>query len=147
MHVCNHDLYTTLSEPIMFSHIFVGANNFERALDFYKPLMGVLGIQSRFCQYQRPWAGWQSASDARPLFLIGRPFDGRPHEPGNGQMVAFLAQNRESVDRAFAVALESGGSAEGAPGLRPEYHPHYYGAYLRDPDGNKLCVVCHSAQD
>ena len=131
----------------MFSHIFVGANNFERALDFYKPLMDVLGIQARFCQYQRPWAGWQSAPDARPLFLIGRPFDGRPHEPGNGQMVAFLAQNRESVDRAFAVALESGGSAEGAPGLRPEYHPHYYGAYFRDPDGNKLCVVCHSAQD
>ena len=43
-------------------------------------------------------------------------------------------------------ALAHGGSSEGAPGLRPEYHPHYYAAYFRDPDGNKLCVVCHDEQ-
>jgi catechol 2,3-dioxygenase-like lactoylglutathione lyase family enzyme len=59
-------------------------------------------------------------------------------------MVAFLAESRALVERAFAVALANGGISEGTPGLRPEYHEHYYGAYFRDPDGNKLCVACHS---
>ena len=58
-------------------------------------------------------------------------------------MVAFLAESRAVVDRAYVVALASGGTPEGAPGLRPEYHENYYGAYFRDPDGNKLCVACH----
>ena len=96
----------------MFSHIFVGASDFERALAFYKPLMDVLGIQARFCQYERPWAGWQSSPGPRPLLLIGTPFDGQPHAPGNGQMAAFLAENRATVDNAFAVALAYGGTSE-----------------------------------
>jgi lactoylglutathione lyase len=110
---------------------------------FYRSLMKALGIQARFCDPERPWAGWQSSPDPRPLFLIGKPFDGMPHQPGNGQMTAFLANNREAVDMAYAMALANGGSSEGPPGLRPEYHQNYYGAYFRDPDGNKLCVVCH----
>ena len=61
-------------------------------------------------------------------------------------MVAFLAESRAIVDQAFSIALANGGTSEGLPGLRPEYHEHYYGAYFRDPDGNKLCVACHSAQ-
>jgi lactoylglutathione lyase len=130
----------------MFSHIFVGASDFERAVAFYGPLMTALGIEARFCDRERPWAAWQSNPDPRPLFLIGRPFNGHPHEPGNGQMVAFLALSRDAVDRAFATALHCGGTSEGTPGLRPEYHSHYYGAYFRDPDGNKLCVVCHKAE-
>ena len=130
----------------MFSHIFVGVNDFERALAFYNPLMAALGIEARFCEASRPWAGWQSQPGPRPLFLIGRPYDQQPHQCGNGQMVAFLAQSRAAVDRAYAVALANGGTSEGAPGLRPEYHEHYYGAYFRDPDGNKLCVACHSPQ-
>lgn len=128
----------------MFSHVFVGTNDFERALAFYRPLMDALGIRARFCDAARPWAGWQSSPDPRPLFLIGRPYDGKPHAPGNGQMVAFVAPTRDAVDRAHALALALGGRDEGAPGLRPEYHAHYYGAYVRDPDGNKLCVVCHA---
>ena len=128
----------------MFSHIFVGTNDFERALAFYRPLMDVLGIQARFCDPARPWAGWQSAPDPRPLFLLGRPWDGQPHTPGNGQMVAFLAQSRAAVADAHRLALAYGGRDEGAPGLRPEYHAHYFGAYFRDPDGNKVCVVCHA---
>lgn len=130
----------------MFSHIFVGTQDFERALAFYRPLMQVLGIEARFCDASRPWAGWQSSPDPRPLFLIGRPFDGQPHAPGNGQMTAFLAHNRDVVDRAHATALAHGGRCEGPPGLRPQYHAHYYGAYFRDPDGNKLCVACHAPQ-
>lgn len=129
----------------MFSHIFVGVSDFERALTFYNPLMSALGIASRFCDPSRPWAGWQPHPGQRPLFLIGKPYDQQPHERGNGQMVAFLAESRAVVASAYAVALANGGTSEGAPGLRPEYHEHYYGAYFRDPEGNKLCVVCHSA--
>lgn len=129
----------------MFSHIFLGVADFGRALAFYRVLMPVLGIQERFCQPERPWAGWQSHPDPRPLFLIGTPYDGQPHVPGNGQMVAFMAADRQVVDRVFAVALAHGGQPEGAPGLRPEYHANYYGAYFRDTEGNKLCVACHVA--
>ena len=128
----------------MFSHLFIGVTDFERALAFYNRVMPVLGIEPRFCDRARPWAGWQGPGEPRPLFLIGTPFDGRAHEPGNGQMVAFLAATRAIVDAAHAAALASGGTCQGAPGLRPEYHAHYYGAYFRDPEGNKLCVACHA---
>lgn len=128
----------------MFSHIFVGISDFNRALAFYNPVMQALGIKQRFCDPQRPWAGWQSAPDPRPLFLIGKPYDHQAPAPGNGQMVAFAAESRVVVDKVYAVALAHGGSSEGPPGLRPEYHADYYGAYFRDPDGNKLCVACHS---
>lgn len=136
----------------MFSHVFIGvgpgADAFDRALAFYGPLMDALGIAPRFVDRARPWAGWQSAADGgRPLFLIGRPHDAAAHAPGNGQMVAFLAATRAQVDRAHAAALAHGGRCEGAPGLRPEYHANYYGAYFRDPDGNKLCVACHASAD
>jgi lactoylglutathione lyase len=128
----------------MLSHVFLGVGDFDRALAFYRALMPVLGVQERFCEPERPWAGWQSQPDPRPLFLIGMPFDRQPHAAGNGQMVAFLASSRGVVDRAHAVALASGGRCEGAPGLRPDYHAHYYGAYFRDTEGNKVCVACHA---
>lgn len=80
----------------------------------------------------------------RPLLLIGTPFDGQPHAPGNGQMTALLASGRAMVDEAHAVALAHGGRCEGPPGLRPGYHEHCCGAYFRDTEGNKLCVACHA---
>jgi catechol 2,3-dioxygenase-like lactoylglutathione lyase family enzyme len=128
----------------VFSHIFIGTNHFEGALRFYTPLMEVLGNAPRFCDRERPWAGWQSHPDVRPLFLLGAPHDGHAHQAGNGQMVAFAAPDRATVERAYRLALDHGGTSEGAPGLRPEYHAHYYAAYFRDPEGNKLCVVCHA---
>jgi catechol 2,3-dioxygenase-like lactoylglutathione lyase family enzyme len=128
----------------VFSHIFVGVTDFDRALAFYTPVMAALGIERRFCEPERPWAGWQSSPEPRPLFLIGKPFDQQPHAPGNGQMTAFLAHSQHVVDEVYRTALAHGGTCEGPPGPRPEYHPHYYGAYFRDPDGNKLCVACHS---
>ena len=127
----------------MLSHVFVGVSNFDRAFAFYEAVLGVLAVQLRFVDRSRPWAGWQSTPDPRPLFLIGRPIDGQEHLAGNGQMVAFLASERSLVQRAHAVALAHGGQCEGPPGLRPEYHANYYGAYFRDLDRNKLCVVCH----
>jgi len=60
-------------------------------------------------------------------------------------MTAFLAESREVVDKAYAAALAGGGVSEGEPGLRPEYHANYYGAYFKDTEGNKICVACHSA--
>jgi catechol 2,3-dioxygenase-like lactoylglutathione lyase family enzyme len=131
----------------VFSHIFIGITDFDRALGFYTALAEVLGLEPRFIERARPWAGWQSTPGPRPLLLIGAPYNGEPHVPGNGQMVAFRASSRELVERAYTVALASGGVAEGSPGLRPEYHEHYYGAYFRDTEGNKLCVVCHEPQD
>ena len=83
----------------------------------------------------------------RPLFLIGTPFHGLQHAAGNGRWRPFLADQRRTVDAAYQTALAHGGTSEGAPGLRPEYHEHYYGAYFRDTEGNKICVACHRAGD
>lgn len=127
----------------MFSHVFIGISDFERALAFYRPVLASLGIRERFCEPERPWAGWESTPGPRPLFVIARPFDGEAPQPGNGLMVAFMAATRAQVDAAHALALTRGGQCEGRPGLRLQYHANYYGAYFRDPDGNKLCVASH----
>jgi catechol 2,3-dioxygenase-like lactoylglutathione lyase family enzyme len=130
----------------MFSHIFIGVSDFERALAFYQAVMAALGVEQRFCDAKRPWAGWQTPGTVRPLFLIGMPYDGHSHQAGNGQMVAFSAADRATVDRVYSVAVSNGGTPEGPPGLRPEYHANYYGAYFRDTEGNKLCIACHAAE-
>ena len=84
-------------------------------------------------------------ADRTPQFWVMRPIDGKAATVGNGVTVAFEATDRAAVDALHARALEAGATDEGAPGLRPHYHADYYGAYLRDPDGNKLCIVCHRA--
>lgn len=129
----------------MFSHIFVGVTDFDRAYAFYSALLKVLNIAPRFVERDRPWAGWQTSGGPRPLFLIGHPFNGQSHQAGNGQMTAFAAGTRSQVDEAHRLALSLGAQSEGEPGLRLHYHEHYYGAYFRDLDGNKLCVVCNEA--
>lgn len=73
---------------------------------------------------------------------LGLPADGKAATCGNGTNVARLAETREQVDRFYATALAAGALDEGAPGLR-DVHPHFYAAYIRDPDGHKLVVVCH----
>jgi catechol 2,3-dioxygenase-like lactoylglutathione lyase family enzyme len=128
----------------MISHVYIGITDFERAFAFYAALMQELGFVVKFRDPKVPWAGWMQPGVARPLFVIGRPYDGRSAEPGNGHMVALLAKSRDVVDRCFETAIGGGADCEGAPGLRPQYHPDYYGAYFRDPDGNKLCVCCHT---
>ena len=127
----------------MLSHIFIGVIDFDRAFTFYSNVMATLGYPLKFSEPEKPWAGWQSKNATRPLFLIGHPYNGEIAAPGNGQMVALLALDRDVVDQCYSAAIASGGKSEGPPGLRPQYHPDYYGAYFRDPDGNKLCVCCH----
>jgi catechol 2,3-dioxygenase-like lactoylglutathione lyase family enzyme len=128
----------------MLSHVYVGVGDFERALAFYTAVLSELGWVSKFIDGDRPWAGWKPPAEDRPLFLIGSPYDGEPAAPGNGQMIALLAPSRAAVDAFHAAALAHGGTCEGPPGLRREYHPDYYGAYVRDPDGNKLCACRHT---
>jgi lactoylglutathione lyase len=123
--------------------VFVSVTDFDRALGFYGPVMNSLGLELRFCERDKPWAGWHSEGRSRPFFVICKPYDGQPHDPGNGQMVAFVAADRAMVHAVHRAALDHGGRCEGPPGLRPQYHANYYGAYFRDPDGNKLCVACH----
>ena len=127
----------------MISHICIGIRDFDRAFAFYSEVMSALGHVLKFRELDRPWAGWMAKDQPRPLFIIGTPYDGNAAEHGNGQMVALLAQDRASVDRVYTVALANGATCEGAPGLRPHYHPDYYGAYFRDLDGNKIGVCCH----
>jgi catechol 2,3-dioxygenase-like lactoylglutathione lyase family enzyme len=131
----------------MFSHIYTGVKDFESAFTFYSAIAEELGLVLRFNEAEEKWAGWQLPEGGRPLFIIGKPFDGNPHIAGNGQMVAFLANTKEKVDLVYYKALASGGISEGAPGPRIHYHPNYYGAYFRDTEGNKVCIACHSAED
>lgn len=129
----------------MISHVFIGINDLPRCHPFYTAVLTALGWVPRFRDDMRPWAGWQMPGQAQPLFLIGAPENGQPATPGNGQMVALLAQDRATVDICHSKGLTAGGECAGAPGLRPQYHAAYYGAYLRDPEGNKIAIACHKA--
>lgn len=127
----------------MISHVYIGISDFARAFGFYEAIMRELGLHLKFSEPENGWAGWVSPNAPRPLFLIGKPFDGEAASVGNGQMIALLSPDRDTIDRVHELALQAGGRCEGKPGLRPHYHPNYYGAYFRDPDGNKICVCCH----
>jgi len=127
----------------MYSHTTVGANDLARARAFYEAVFAPLGLEVRYAD--DALVGWGTPG-GRPQFLIARPFNGEAPSPGNGSMIALSASSRRAVDACHAAALAHGGTDEGAPGLRPHYHPNYYGAYFRDLDGNKLCVVCHRAE-
>lgn len=130
----------------MLSHICIGTNDFSRAYTFYSALMRELALVEKFYDPQHPWAGWMASGAPRPLLVLGAPHDGLPAAPGNGQMTALLVSSRAQVDRCYQAALAQGAVCEGAPGLRPQYHADYYGAYFRDLDGNKLCVCCHDPE-
>jgi catechol 2,3-dioxygenase-like lactoylglutathione lyase family enzyme len=129
----------------MFSYVSIGTRNLERSIAFYDAVLAPLG-HARIEDYDPDArsAAW-GLDDPGPHLWVTLPFDGQPAEPGNGSMVSFLADSRAIVDAFHAAALAQGGSDEGAPGLRPQYGPHFYAAYVRDPDGNKLNAVCYRA--
>lgn len=127
----------------MYSHTTLGTNDIRRAVAFYDPLLAGLGIRRQESDLEKGYAGYAAAPETTPQFWVTAPLDRRSASVGNGVTIDFEAPDRASVDRFHATALAQGGTDEGKPGLRPHYHPDYYGAYVRDPDGNKLCCVCH----
>jgi catechol 2,3-dioxygenase-like lactoylglutathione lyase family enzyme len=134
--------------PAMFTYITLGTNNLARAVRFYDATMATLGWR-RCDTRDEPdwddWVGWGVYDDQgrEELALwVCAPFNGQPATPGNGTMVALKADSWAQVDAFHAAALAHGGRSEGAPGLRPQYNPDFYAAYVRDADGNKLAVVC-----
>jgi catechol 2,3-dioxygenase-like lactoylglutathione lyase family enzyme len=128
----------------MYSHITVGTNNMAGAMRFYDAVLATIGVtRKKTYKIAIGYAPEQFTGIEEPFWVL-RPYDRKPAVPGNGSMVAFAAPTRAAVDAFYAAAMAQGASDEGPPGLRPHYHPDYYGAYLRDPDGNKLCVVCHA---
>ena len=130
----------------MFSHISLAADDFEGLRAFYSAVLTELGFKERFYKPEAPYSTWCDASGERPLLFLTTPFNGEGHHAGNGQMNAYLAPSREAVTNAYEAAIANGATDEGAPGLRPQYHPNYFGAYARDPFGNKFCICCHEAE-
>ena len=118
------------------AHVAVNVTDWERAKAFYEPVLGLLGYR---IVYEEEGVLAYFA-DARGLdFGIGR------RDPVGGAHVAFECDDRASVDAFHAAALEAGGRDNGPPGLRPQYAPSYYAAYVHDPDGNNIEAVCHHA--
>ena len=124
----------------MSSHLTIGTRDLARAVAFYDAVMAPLGIERIPSKYQA-WASWQRPGEA-PKLWVGLPFNKEPAHQGNGWMAAFSASSRKAVDEAYAAAISAGAQDEGAPGLRPHFAPGYYGAYVRDLDGNKIHFVC-----
>lgn len=123
----------------MISYVTLGVNDIVRARAFYDALFATIGAkrlmelkENGFTQYGPAWN--------KPSLVITMAHDGHPATPGNGTMVAMAMDSREQVDAFHTKAIELGGSCEGQPGLREPAELGFYGAYFRDPDGNKLCV-------
>ena len=120
----------------------IGARDLDAMARFYDAVLLPLGLERGPDSVAGPrGVCWRVPGQRHPTFDVQEPFDGRPASAGNGGMLAFLAPSRAAVDAAHAAALAQGGTDEGAPGLRARYAPDYYGAYMRDPEGNKVHVV------
>ena len=119
------------------NHVSVGVNDLDRARAFYDPLMKMLGLSIR----QADGESVDYGTDDALSYSLETPVDGKPATAGNGVHIAFDAGNRTTVDRFYHQALLLGGTDAGPPGLRPQYGPDYYGAFVLDPDGNKIEAV------
>ena len=125
----------------MFSHVTLGCADTPRGISFYDAVLAPLGLK-RIETFETA-AAYATAPETTPQFWIMRPLNEAAPSVGNGVTIGFEATDRAAVDAFHAAALAQGGTDEGAPGLRPHYHPDYYGAYARDLDGNKICCACH----
>lgn len=123
-------------------YVTVGAKDPATSHAFYDAVLGTLGWKSHV-----EFPGWRAYSEKGSgegfVLWVAKPFDHAPPTGGNGTMVGFMAQSHEQVLAFHAAAVAHGGVDEGAPGLRPHYGPQWYAAYVRDPVGNKLAVVCN----
>jgi catechol 2,3-dioxygenase-like lactoylglutathione lyase family enzyme len=129
---------------MIIDHFGLGVADYEAAKSFYRRALAPLGIGLLTELEAADNGGVRAAGFGRapdPEFWIGS--DGlttpRTH-------IAFVARTREEVAAFHAAALEAGGVDNGAPGLRPEYHAHYYAAFVRDLDGHNIEAVCHAPE-
>jgi catechol 2,3-dioxygenase-like lactoylglutathione lyase family enzyme len=123
------------SEMTIFSHVVLGTNDLGKARSFYDATLAPLGISRMMDTDDRAMWG-----EGGSMFMVARPVNGEPASHANGGTIGFAASNSEAIDKFHAAALANGGTCEGAPGLRPQM-PGLYAAYVRDPDGNKICAV------
>ncbi len=120
----------------MVDHVGFTVENWDAARLFYVAALAPLGMA-----VVMEWgesAGFGVAH--KPEFWVGR---GPRMTPG--MHIAFRAKDRATVDAFYAAAMAAGGVDNGPPGLRPQYHAAYYGAFVRDPDGHNIEAVCHDA--
>ena len=121
----------------MFSHVMIGTNNLDRAKTFYDALLGTLGVPAGFVDRYRVF--WRTPAG---VFSVSQPIDGHPATVGNGSTFGFACKSAEEVDAWHAAGLAHGGvTCEDPPGVREGASGQLYLAYLRDPDGHKLCAL------
>ena len=121
----------------MFSHVMIGTNNLDRAKTFYDAVLGTLGVPPGFVDRHRIF--WRTPTG---VFSVTLPIDGQPATIGNGGTIGFAAQSTEQADAWHAAGLAQGGkTCEEPPGVREGAAGKLYLAYLRDPDGNKICSM------
>lgn len=122
----------------MFSHIMVGANDVQKSKAFYDAVLGALGHEPGTID-DKGRCFWITKSG---IFSISKPINGEPACHGNGSTIGFAAESPAAADAWHAAGIASGGTTcEDPPGVREGNNGQIYLAYLRDPDGNKLCVV------
>ena len=120
----------------MLDHVSLGVSDFAASRRFYDAALAPLGLKVLMGDD----ATFSGYGDARPFFWIGKP-----EAAGTERVhVAFTAADRPTVDAFYRAALAAGGRDNGGPGLRPQYHADYYGAFVFDPDGNNIEAVCHA---
>ncbi len=120
----------------VLDHLGFAVSDFERSKAFYLAALEPLGVAIAMEVPGHKGCGF--GRDGKPEFWI---VEG--DKAASSIHVAFAAQSRELVDAFYKAALAAGGADNGAPGLRPHYHPNYYGAFVLDPDGNNIEAVCH----
>jgi len=118
----------------MLGYVTIGVTDMDRAVAFYDALLGEVGAKQLFGMDRIKFYG----NGKGAMLAICYPYDGEAHQRGNGNMVAIPGGSREGVDKLYAKAIELGATDEGPPGERL---PIFYGAYVRDLDGNKLCFM------
>ncbi|MET0968040.1 MAG: VOC family protein [Tardiphaga sp.] len=121
----------------MFSHVMIGTNDLDAAKSFYDKLLGTLGVAPGMVDRHRVF--WRTKTGT---FSVSKPIDGQPATAANGGTIGFLARSPEEADAWHAAGMANGATTcEEPPGIRDGSSSKLYLAYLRDPDGNKLCVL------
>ncbi|WP_416395587.1 VOC family protein [Allohahella sp. A8] len=118
---------------MMIGYVTLGVSNMDRAKQFYTDLFSDLGAKVLIDMGRIAFIG---KGGKTPMLAVCEPYDGKPCTTGNGVMVAFAAESKEAVDAQYHKAISLGATDEGEPGQRIE--DRFYGAYVRDMDGNKI---------